>query len=195
MASKSETARQELLALAEEWTTPGTTEALAGREARYWAREECADGLRRAVDRLFPVKPSAEPEPDETHPIVTFPVLGGGVYGVGEAKIAELAKLYEVPVPYLLDQLGIVAAKLQAGALAKKTRRGMPKALFNWSAVAKRIYETHARHTIAQAPSSPPANGKPRVALMGGETVVIYRGQTYRQSQWPAEYGPWPGGA
>lgn len=199
MASMREKARRELLALAEEWTGPGELLLEGGGEVRYWARQECASHLREAVDRLFPVKPPVEAEAEDLPPIVTFPVLGGGTYGVGPAKLAELARLYEVPEAFLLDQFGIVAAKLAAGATSKKTRRGMPRALFAWCVVAKRIYDARSHAAIPGSPPPtppPPTNGKfPRVVTFGGEPVALFRGQTYRQEQWPAEFGPWPGGA
>lgn len=182
--------RKELLALADSWEEGVRFDPVLEHPVRE---------LRAAVDRLYPLT-TAEPEPEEPHPIVTFPVIGGGVYGVSEEKVAELSKLYEVPEAFLVDQFGIVAAKIQAGAVSKKTKRGMSKALFAWSATAKSIYDRKAAYNLVDpdnhklgAPAE--TNGKPRLVRMAGEDLAIFRGQTWRQEQWPAEYGPWPGGA
>lgn len=179
-------ARKELLALAAEWKTNQKLCAF-----------ECGDALLAAVDRLFPEKVTTPPAP--TGPAVcVFKLVGGGEYGVTEDVLKELAARYELPETFLLKELEIVASKITAGVVTKKTERGMSRALYSWSEVARRKWERRERENPRPVESLPPAkrNGvAPRlVRLADGEAYLVDQ-ILYRESEWPANRGPWPGGA
>lgn len=184
--------REALLALAHSWESGGIAPTKQVWECRYPPAVECGRALVAEVERLFPVKPH-EDEEVQGPPVITLPVLGGGVYGLDQDGLERLAKQYDLTPAFLLKDLGLVAAKIQAGAMAKKTKRGMPRALFAWAEVAKRKWDRERETQPARQSAAPVANGKPRLFQMGSEEVVAYLGQTYRKAQWPEQYGPWPG--
>lgn len=173
-------ARKELLALAERME-PG--------QPKF--------DLTTLVDRLFPEKVTTPPAP--TGPAVcVFKVVGGGEYGVTAGTLMELAARYELPETFLLKELEIVASKIAAGVVTKKTERGMPRALFSWAEVARRKWERRERESPRPPTTAAPVKGNgapPRLVKLGPDDAVLVDQILYRENEWPASRGPWPGGA
>ncbi len=104
----------------------GVTSALAREEKNREEKNNQAEGGGAAA------APSLEGLADDDSPgLVQFPCVGRGqVFHLHEKFLSELRQLYPTLDP--LAEAKLALAKIQSGAVSRKTAKGMPRFLFSW---------------------------------------------------------------